>query len=176
MSTDEEIDDEPKKRKASKKMKSSKSKSKQRPITEAASGWSNDIDGDEDSIDGQNILSTQPPIIRQSSRRAAEDILTTDIPTISTEDIEGDDAVDIPPQIATVPQFSVYQIASFEEMEKEFSRLRVNQYIDSKIDIGILYNNLHLQEELNGENQKVWEWDKLFVEIRKSISQLPLDA
>ncbi|CAF1539016.1 unnamed protein product, partial [Adineta steineri] len=25
-------------------------------------------------------------------------------------------------------------------------------------------------------NQKVWEWDKLFVEIRKSISQLPLDA
>ena len=71
---------------------------------------------------------------------------------------------------ACLPRFSIYQIASFKQIEKEFSREHTSQYIvrtdlyegdrscivrlceqDSKIDIGILYHHLHLQENLDAE-------------------------
>ncbi|UJR35748.1 hypothetical protein I4U23_028497 [Adineta vaga] len=176
MSSDEWIGEESKKTKTNKRKESSKSKSKsksksnRRPVAEAASGWSNDVDVDDDSVDGSNIPSSQPSIIRQNSRRGAEEVISSDIPTITNDDAEPDDSNDAPPSINIAPKFSVNQIASYQEIENEFSRQRINQYIDSKIDIAILYNNLHLQEELDAENQTPWEWDKVFVEIRKAIT------
>ncbi|CAF1173267.1 unnamed protein product [Adineta ricciae] len=174
MSSDEWTGEEPKKSKSSKRKESSKSKSKsksnRKPVAEAASGWSNDVDGEDDNVNGPNIPASQLSIMRQNSRRGAEDTLTIDIPTISRDDVEGEDANDAPPQDAVTPKFSVNQIASFQEIQNEFTRQRANQHIDSKIDIAILYNNLHLQEELDTENQLVWDWDKVFVEIRKAIT------
>jgi len=92
------------------------------------------------------------------------------------DEADADDAIDMTPQIAVAPEFSINQIASFKEIENEFSRERASQYIDSKIDIGILYHNLHLQEELDAEEQKPWDWDKLFVEVRNSITNPTIDS
>ncbi len=47
------------------------------------------------------------------------------------DEADGDDAIDMTPQIAVAPEFSLHQIASFKEMEKEFSRERNSQYIVS---------------------------------------------
>jgi len=55
-----------------------------------------------------------------------------DIPTIPMNEADGDDAIDMSPQMAVAPEFSVHQITSFKEMEKEFSRERTSQYIVRK--------------------------------------------
>ncbi|CAF2378828.1 unnamed protein product [Rotaria sp. Silwood2] len=176
MSSDDWLDNEPPTTNSANLTTSSKSKSSRRPNVEAASGWSNDINDENGNLDISTILPSQPPMIRQSTRRAAEEIIATDIPTIPMDDADGDDTIDMTPQIAVAPEFSVHQIASFKEIEHEFSRERASQYIDSKIDIGILYHNLHLQEEFDAEEQKPWDWDKLFVEVRNSISNPITDS
>jgi len=72
-------------------------------MAEAASGWSNDNDGN------------PPSVIRRGTRRAAEEIIATgslyqqsylllDIPTIPMEEADGDDTIDMSPQIAVAPE------------------------------------------------------------------------
>ncbi|CAF0845411.1 unnamed protein product [Rotaria sordida] len=145
---------------------SSKQKSGRKSITEATSGWSNDITGNDDSGDNTNI----PPVIRRSNRRAAEEIIATDIPTIPMDEADNDNPMNMTLQVAVAPVFSANQLASFKEIEKDLSRERTSQHINPKIDIGILYHELHLQEQFNDEDQKLWNWDKIFVEIRNAIT------
>ncbi|CAF1164080.1 unnamed protein product [Adineta steineri] len=156
--------------KAASRAGSTKQKQKQKPVqkptNEAPSGWSNDVDNEDDT--GGNV--TAPPIMRRTTHRAAEEIIATDIPTIPMDDADGDDNIDMAPDVAVAPDFSVHQIATFKEIEKEFSRTRASQYIDSKVDIGILYHHLNLQEEFDTEENKPWDWDKLFVEVRNAIT------
>ncbi|CAF3115286.1 unnamed protein product [Rotaria socialis] len=147
-----------------------KSKPSRRAIAESAGGWSNEINDDHGSLDISTMPPSQSTMVRQSNRRAAEEIIAADIPTIPMDDADGDDTINMAPEVAVAPEFSIHQIASFKEIENDFCRERASQYIDSKIDIGILYNNLHLQEELDAEEQKLWDWDKVFVEIRNSIT------
>ncbi|CAF3383419.1 unnamed protein product [Rotaria sp. Silwood1] len=176
MLSEDWLDNEPPTTNSANLTASLKSKSSRRPNAEAASGWSNDVNDENGSLDISSMPTSQPPMIRQSNRRAAEEIIATDIPTIPMDDADADDTIDMTPQVAVAPEFSVHQIASFKEIEHEFSRERASQYIDSKIDIGILYHNLHLQEELDAEEQKPWDWDKLFVEVRNSITNPTMDS
>ncbi|UJR10346.1 hypothetical protein I4U23_014552 [Adineta vaga] len=145
---------------------SSKQKTVQKPVIESAGGWSNDANNEDNNDDAP----VGAPIIRRASRRPAEEIIAADIPTIPMDDADGDDAIDMAPETAAVPDFSFHQIATFKEIEKEFSRTRASQFIDPKINIGILYQNLNLQEAIDTEDQKIWDWDKLFVEVRNAIT------
>lgn len=170
MATDDWIPDEGLKPKTPNRTTSSKQKNVRKSLADAGGGWSNDIDNDDEDQGEVNI----PPMIRHGNRRAAEEIIATDIPTIPTDD--ADDAIDFTPEIAVAPEFSINQIASFKEIEKEFTRERASQYIDPKIDIGILYHNLNLQEETDGEDGRPWDWDKLFVEIRNAVTNPTIDS
>ncbi|CAF0846912.1 unnamed protein product [Adineta ricciae] len=146
---------------------SSKQKPVQKPAVEATGGWSNDANNDDD----QGDIPIEAAMPRRSiTRRAPEEIVAADIPTIPMDDADDDERIDMAPETEAAPEFSVHQIATFKEIEKEFSRTRASQYIDPKIDIGILYHNLNLQEEIDTEDRKVWDWDKLFVEVRNAIT------
>ncbi|CAF1242543.1 unnamed protein product [Didymodactylos carnosus] len=138
-----------------------------RPTIEAQSGWM-ELSGDP----GDNEPIRPPLFVPRTSRQRAEEIVINDIPTIPTDDADGDESLDMAPQMADAPEFTAHQIASYKEIETEFLRERASQYIDSKTDIGILYQNLHLQEDFDVEEQKVWEWDKLFTEVVNTLSNL----
>ncbi|CAF4741675.1 unnamed protein product [Rotaria sp. Silwood1] len=155
---------------------SSKQKSVRSSTTDATSGWANDMAGNDDSGVALNLKNrfrdntNVPPVIRRSTRRAAEEIIATDIPTIPMDEADNENAIDMTLQVAVAPIFSANQMASFKEIEKDLSRANISQYINPKIDIGILYQELHLQEEFSDEDQKPWNWDKIFVEIRNAIT------
>jgi len=154
-----------------------KSKSGRQAPIEMNAGWSNDGGGDDDDDGDYSNVPRPPPISQRTPRRPAEEIVIADIPTIPMDEVDGDDTIDMTPQIAVAPEFfSIHQIASFNEIENEFSRERTSQYIDSKIDIGILYHNLHLQEDLETEEKKPWDWDKLFVEVRNAITNPTIES
>lgn len=148
-----------------------KTKTTRRPPAEGigtvGGGWSNDNQNDDEN----GTPGTEEFIPRPVLRRPPDEIVAADIPTIQTEDVDDDDDQgNAGPQVAVAPEFSIHQIASFKEMENEFSRERASQFIDPKIDIGVLYQNLHLQEDFTEEEQKLWDWDKLFVDIRNAIT------
>ncbi|CAF3236154.1 unnamed protein product [Rotaria socialis] len=145
---------------------SSKQGSPPKTTTESTHDWSNDNIGDDDSRGNVNA----PPVVRRLTRRAVEEIIATDIPTILMDDADGESTIDMKPEVAVAPQFSTSQVASFKEIEKDFVRQRVSQHIGAKIDIGILYTELNLQEEFDDEELKPWNWDKIFVEIRNAIT------
>ncbi|CAF5163360.1 unnamed protein product [Rotaria magnacalcarata] len=111
-----------------------------------------------------------PSVVRRRTRRAEEEIIATNIPTILSDDVDGESTIDMKPDVAAAPQFSTDPVASFKEIEKDFVRQRVSQYIDAKIDIGILHTELNLQEKFDDEELKPWNWDKIFVEIRNAIT------
>ncbi|CAF4720277.1 unnamed protein product [Rotaria magnacalcarata] len=147
---------------------SSKQRSPQKTTTESIHDWSRSNDNIDagDSRDNVNA----PSVVRRRTRRAEEEIIATNIPTILSDDVDGESTIDMKPDVAAAPQFSTDPVASFKEIEKDFVRQRVSQYIDAKIDIGILHTELNLQEKFDDEELKPWNWDKIFVEIRNAIT------
>lgn len=89
-----------------------------------------------------------------------------DIPVIpDLDDVHEDD---IAQQIAAPPSVQVTRVATYKELDTDFQKHAGLLTLDGEIDLKLLGSALAPESEVF-EEDKVWEWDRVFTEVASQL-------
>jgi len=89
-----------------------------------------------------------------------------DIPVIpDLDDVHEDDMAQ---QIAAPPSVQVTRVATYKELDTDFQKHAGLLTLDGEIDLKLLGSALVPESEVF-EEDKVWEWDRLFTEVASQL-------
>ncbi|XP_065052358.1 intraflagellar transport protein 43 homolog A-like isoform X4 [Rhopilema esculentum] len=89
-----------------------------------------------------------------------------DIPVIpDLDDVQEDDLVQ---QVAAPPSVQVTRVATYKELDTDFQKHAGLLTLDGEIDLQLLGSALAPESEVF-EEDKVWEWDRIFTEVASEL-------
>ncbi|CAD5116584.1 DgyrCDS5461 [Dimorphilus gyrociliatus] len=123
------------------------------------SGWGDTTNKGFDDDERFKKTHTPPPENDESDN---------DIPVIpDLEDSNiGDDSGG--PQIAMAPNVAVNRVATYRELDNDLLKHAAFLTLDNEIDLKLLAKCLSSESEIT-EDQKLWEWDRLFTEVTSEM-------
>ncbi|KAI0208013.1 Intraflagellar transport-like protein 43B [Lamellibrachia satsuma] len=89
----------------------------------------------------------------------------SDIPVIP--DLE-DQQDDLTTQIAVAPNVAVNRVATYRELDNDLLQHASFLTLDSLIDLKLLSKGLSSEADVK-EEEKVWDWDRLFTEVTSEL-------
>ncbi|XP_064602681.1 intraflagellar transport protein 43 homolog [Liolophura sinensis] len=90
-----------------------------------------------------------------------------DIPVIP--DLEDQQEDEITTKVAVAPTVAVNRVATYIELDNDLLRQAAFLTLDNDIDLKILTRGLSGEADLV-EEDKVWEWDRLFTEVTSDLT------
>ncbi|ESO86818.1 hypothetical protein LOTGIDRAFT_204506 [Lottia gigantea] len=90
----------------------------------------------------------------------------SDIPIIP--ELEEQHEEDLSTKVAIAPNVSVNRVATFRELDNDLLRHVAFLTLDNEIDLKLLTKNLSPEEDLI-EDDKPWDWDRLFTEVTSEL-------
>ncbi|XP_025104984.1 intraflagellar transport protein 43 homolog A-like isoform X3 [Pomacea canaliculata] len=129
--------------------------SKDRP-NKAVSGW------------GEDAPRKPRERLRPSSPdKGSEGDSDTDIPVIP--ELEEQQEEDLTTRVASAPNVAVNRVATYRELDNDLLRQAAFQILDNEIDLKLLTKGLSPAEDLI-EEDRPWDWDRLFTEISSELT------
>lgn len=89
-----------------------------------------------------------------------------DIPVIP--DLEDQQDEDLTTQVAMAPNVAVNRVATYRELDNDLLRHAAFLTLDNDIDLKLLSKGLSAEADVQ-EEDKVWEWDRLFTEVTSEL-------
>ncbi|XP_033734470.1 intraflagellar transport protein 43 homolog isoform X4 [Pecten maximus] len=89
-----------------------------------------------------------------------------EIPVIPDLEDQQDD--DITSSIAVAPNVAVNRVATYRELDNDLLRQAAFLTLDNEIDLKLLTKSLSTEADLI-EDDKPWDWDRLFTEVTSEI-------
>jgi len=129
-------------------------------------GWADDSSSSKNKRGKSNeetVVETGQAIGADQGRPADDD---EEIPVIP--DLDEVQEEDMATQIAAPPSVQVNRVATYRELDTDFQRHAAFSTLDGDIDLKLLTNVLSSEAEVY-EDDRSWEWDKLFTEVASEL-------
>ncbi|PVD26297.1 hypothetical protein C0Q70_13968 [Pomacea canaliculata] len=142
--------------------------SKDRP-NKAVSGWGEDAPRKPRARQlGEGLETLEDERLRPSSPdKGSEGDSDTDIPVIP--ELEEQQEEDLTTRVASAPNVAVNRVATYRELDNDLLRQAAFQILDNEIDLKLLTKGLSPAEDLI-EEDRPWDWDRLFTEISSELT------
>ncbi|XP_033734468.1 intraflagellar transport protein 43 homolog A-like isoform X2 [Pecten maximus] len=145
------------------------------PKPSRISGWGEDAprksrklgEGFEQFEDEQDVLFGIDDEFGERLRpKSPDNDSDNEIPVIPDLEDQQDD--DITSSIAVAPNVAVNRVATYRELDNDLLRQAAFLTLDNEIDLKLLTKSLSTEADLI-EDDKPWDWDRLFTEVTSEI-------
>jgi len=126
-------------------------------------GWADDA---KDKRKGKNVKAKEDDERLRQDTTVLLDNDIDDIPVIPDLDEFQED--DLQQQVAAPPSIQVTRVATYKELDHDFEKHSGLLTLDGDIDLKLLAQVLSPESELI-EEDKVWEWDRIFTEVSSEL-------
>ncbi|KAL3874905.1 hypothetical protein ACJMK2_037857 [Sinanodonta woodiana] len=135
------------------------------PKPSRVSGWGEDAPRKRGRNLGEGFEQFDDERLRPKSPEKDEDS-DHDIPVIP--DLEEQQEDDMTNQVAVAPNVAVNRVATYRELDNDLLRKAAFLTLDNEIDLKLLTKSLCTEADLI-EEDKPWDWDRLFTEVTSEI-------
>ncbi|XP_069116145.1 intraflagellar transport protein 43 homolog A-like isoform X2 [Argopecten irradians] len=132
------------------------------PKPSRVSGWGEDAPRKSRKL-GEGFEQFEDERLRPKSPDNDSD---NEIPVIP--DLEDQQDEDITSSIAVAPNVAVNRVATYRELDNDLLRQAAFLTLDNEIDLKLLTKSLATEADLV-EEDKPWDWDRLFTEVTSEI-------
>lgn len=135
------------------------------PKPNRVSGWGEDAPRRRGRNLGEGMEQFEDERLRPHSPEKSDDS-DNDIPVIP--DLEEQQEEDITQAVAYAPNVAVNRVATYRELDNDLLKQAAFLTLDNEIDLKLLTKSLSTEADLI-EEDKPWDWDRLFTEVTSEL-------